>query len=153
LVDDLKKVLSNENMKHDDCLQQTELAAGKQLVRTCMVMGCRNAIDETICGSGYCVTHEHHPVGQASFEVVRQVLIDIRESTGNAGVLFVKEGWDKLETYTTMEELGKCRGVKVKDGKLVEMNFECWNLTGTLPPRPPPALGQNTHMTAFLLTE
>jgi hypothetical protein len=40
--------------------------------------------------------------------MVRQVLIDIRESTGYAGwgyldYSFMKEGWDKLETYTTME--------------------------------------------------
>jgi hypothetical protein len=39
-------------------------------------------------------------VGKASFEVVRQVLIDIRESTG-----YVGEGWEKLETYMTVEEL------------------------------------------------
>jgi hypothetical protein len=69
-VKNLKKLLCDKNVSHDDCdcLQQTELAArlvehqtkiGKQLVRdslqlvlTCMVMGCLNAIDETACGSG-----------------------------------------------------------------------------------------------------
>jgi hypothetical protein len=101
-----------------------------------MVVGCLNAIDETVCGSGYCAEHEHHPVGEASFEVVRQVLIDFRESTGYAGWRCEKEGWDKLETYTTMEELqlmwtvdnngggqkgGGISGVKVKDGKLTEL--------------------------------
>jgi hypothetical protein len=58
--------------------------------------------------------HEHHPVGKASFEVVRQVLIDIRESTGFLGWKdtrgcdtdeYIKTGWDKLETYKTLEEL------------------------------------------------
>jgi hypothetical protein len=110
-----------------------------QLVLTCMVVGCLNAIDETVCGSGYCAEHEHHPVGKASFEVVRQVLIDIRESTGYTGWTDDKEGWDKLETYTTMEELGYnhdtdegVSGVKVKDGKLIKIVLEGCNLTGKL---------------------
>jgi hypothetical protein len=112
-----------------------------QLMPTCMVMGCLNAIDETVCGSMYCVEHEHHPVGRASFEVVRQVLIDIRESAGYAGWTRNKKGWDKLESYTTTKELhnpygigggGVC-GVKVKDGKLVEIDFDGYNLTGTHP--------------------
>jgi hypothetical protein len=119
-----------------------------------MVVGCRNAIDETVCGSGYCVEHEHHPVGNASFEVVRQVLIDFRESTGYAGWdEDKKEGWDKLETYTKMEELGETfddyesyerndgscgvggvHGVRVKDGKLFGIELGHCNLTGTSHP-------------------
>jgi tetratricopeptide (TPR) repeat protein len=115
---------------------------GKPALLTCMVMGCLNAIDETVCGSPYCAEHEHHPVGKASFEVARQVLIDIRESTGYAGWRKSKEGWDKLETYTTMEELGEkleegVHNVMVKDGKLEEIYLD--NLTGT-----PPSLGAHS---------
>jgi hypothetical protein len=77
-------------------------------------------------------------VGNASFEVARQVLIDIRESTSgwnsggapgtnsNGAPIRTQKGWAKLETYTTMEELGESiykhkgvYGVEVKDGKLV----------------------------------
>jgi hypothetical protein len=102
----------------------------------CMVMGCSNAIDEAVCGSGYCTEHEHHPLGTVSFEVVRQVLIDFRESTGYAGWTDNTEGWDKLETYTVMEELGESRydgvnGVEVEDGKLVTTNLCNCNLKGT----------------------
>jgi hypothetical protein len=132
-------------------------------VLTCRVVGCLDTIDETVCGSGYCAEHEHHPVGKASFEVMRQVLIDIRESTGYEGWTKHKEGWDMLETYTTMEELeeewnggldydgsaryagrnhdgddkltgGAC-GVTVKDGKLVKITLRECNLTGTPPPQ------------------
>jgi hypothetical protein len=117
-----------------------------QLVLTCMATGCPNAVDEAVCGSPYCVEHEHHPVGKTSFEVVRQVLIDIRESTGYTGWTDKKEGWDKLETYTTMEELNDggqnnrrygepyvkgVEGVAVKDGKLVWISLYANNLTGT----------------------
>jgi hypothetical protein len=175
-VENLKKLLCDENVNHDDCdcLQQSELAArlvehqtntGKQLAReghdslqlvlTCMVMGCLNAIDETVCGSGYCAEHEHHPVSKASFEVVRQVLIDIRESTGYAGwETWHKKGWDTLETYTAMEQLGQetYKGVNMvtlKDGELVGIHLDRCNLTGI----PPPCLGAhrplNTqHVTA-----
>jgi hypothetical protein len=178
-VDNLKKLLSGEHVfrskhVHDDCVKQTELAArlvehltktGKQLAKdehnslqlllTCIVIGCLDAVDETVCGSPYCAKHEHHPVGKASFEVVRQVLIDIRESTGYAewkwnkgypGWKGRKASWYKLETYTTMEELepkynndytrhiGGIYGVEVKGGKLVRMDLNDCNLTGTLPP-------------------
>jgi hypothetical protein len=126
------------------------LSAGKtgKLAHTCIVIGCLNAIDETVLGSPYCVEHEHHPVGNASFEVVRQVLIDLRESTGYAGWEdFAKEGWDKLETYTTMNQLGRTLddgdgvyGIMVERslssavyGKLVFMGLGECNLTGMLP--------------------
>jgi hypothetical protein len=115
-----------------------------------MVVGCLNTIDETVCGSPYCVEHEHHPVGKASFEVVRQVLVDVRESTGYAGWTKHKEGWDMLETYTTMEELWAGSmyddnihrrvtqhlggGVTVKDGNLDSIKLENCNLTGTSHP-------------------
>jgi hypothetical protein len=115
------------------------------------------------------VQQEDHPVGKATFEVVRQVLIDFRESTGYAGwtqcrrdILIygdidVKTGWDKLETFTTMEELGEewngasgpnllptsmstltggLYGVTVEDGKLTKLSLGQLNLTGTpLPAR------------------
>jgi hypothetical protein len=111
-----------------------QLPSVDDLKKWCMVMGCINAIDETVCGSGYCVEHEHHPVGKATFEVVRQVLIDIRESTGHVEWTSKKTDWDKLETYTTIEELGQCGGVTMRDGKLVKIDLESCNLTGTLPP-------------------
>jgi hypothetical protein len=149
-VDDLKIV------KQDECLQQTQHAVRllEHQVREghdspCIVMGCINACDETVCGSPYCTEHEHHPVGKASFEVVRQVLIDFRESTGYAGwkqdgavgARDVKADWDKLETYTTMEELGEeydegPDGVAVTNGKLIGMRLNKCNLTGTHPPPP-----------------
>ena len=98
-------------LDHEERRSKQGTHDGKPTLITCMVVGCLNAIDETVCGSGYCTEHEHHPVGNASFEVVRQVLIDIRESTGYAGWApgwdgmgwDVKKGWDKLETYTTIE--------------------------------------------------
>jgi hypothetical protein len=126
--------------------------ANQPALLTCLAISCLNAIDETVCGSPYCAEHEHHPVEKASFEVVRQVLIDIRESTGYSGWngkdqdgSVKKEGWDKLETFTAMEELGFKRdanyitsllsrgvnGVVVADGKLVSINLCCCNLTGT----------------------
>jgi hypothetical protein len=114
-----RKVLSDENMKGYDTLQ---------LVSMCMVMGCGKIVDETVCGSGYCADHEHHPVGKASFEVVRQVMIDIRESTG-----YVGEGWDKLETYMTIEELCQKLEISCQNGKLTELGFGGCNLTGTPP--------------------
>jgi hypothetical protein len=84
-------------------------------------------------------------VGKASFEVVRQVLIDIREWTGCAkNKMWAGWGWSELETYTTMEELGeglelgtqtsrKDYGVRVEAGKLIEIDLNFHNITGTLP--------------------
>jgi hypothetical protein len=110
----------------------------------CMANGCLSAIDRTVCGSAFCAEHEHHPVGEASFEVVRQVLVDLRESTDYSGWhkrgTDCKQGWDKLETYTAMEDLGRevntegVYGVKVKDGRLVTILLQQCNLSGHLPP-------------------
>jgi hypothetical protein len=163
---DPKKLLSAENVKRDDCLQQMasegcdslqrEGCDSRQLVLTCMVMGCLNAIDETVTGSAYCAEHEHHPVGQASFEVVRQVLIDIRESTGYTGWTTWKNGWDKLATYTAMEDLGEStsegvHGVRVEHGKLIEIDLNNCNLTGTLSrPSPPRSPRSPRYLPSFL---
>jgi hypothetical protein len=143
-------------LDHEERRSKQGTHDGKPTLITCMVVGCLNAIDETVCGSGYCTEHEHHPVGNASFEVVRQVLIDIRESTGYAGWApgwdgmgwDVKKGWDKLETYTTMEQLEEeVYGINPigpswdylghLDRKLVRIELRCQHLTGT----PPPSLG------------
>jgi hypothetical protein len=106
-----------------------------------MVMGCGKIVDETVCGSGYCADHEHYPVGKASLEVVRQVLIDIRESMG-----YVGEGWEKLETYMAIEELEPkfdsmsyetspgADGVFIENGKLVSIALGGCNPTAGTPP-------------------
>jgi hypothetical protein len=135
-----------------------------QLMHTCMATGCFGAIDKTVCGSAYCTAHEHHPLGKASFEVVRQVLIDIRESTGFAGwgndyLGQYFAGWDALETYTTMQELcrmgqagdvmyeGGVYGVEVEDGKLVTLDLRHCNLTGTFRSLSANSTPHNAHTT------
>jgi hypothetical protein len=69
------------------------------------------------------------------FEVIRQVLIDIRDANGIEALY----GWDKLETYTTLIDLGQCYGVSMKDygvpfsTYLYKINLGDCSLTGTLP--------------------
>jgi hypothetical protein len=66
-----------------------------------------------------------------AFEEVQLVLIEFRESTGYVCWKdWAKEGWDKLETYTMMEELRLCRGVFVEDGNLHGIELNNCNLTG-----------------------
>jgi hypothetical protein len=83
-------------------------------------------------------------VGNASFEDVQKVLIEFRDATGYENWKETKKvGWDKLETCTTMEELGQCDGVKVRrrkgedgaDGEyeVQELFARARNLVGAVP--------------------
>jgi hypothetical protein len=62
-------------------------------------------------------------LGHASFEEVRQVLIDFRDSTGYEDWMYydgedhVKRGWERLETYTHPRQLNNCYGLEVEDDR------------------------------------
>jgi hypothetical protein len=103
----------------------------------CLVVGCSKEVSAEVKGSGYCTAHEYYPIGHASFSEVRQILIDLRDSVGyenwKQGIFDCKKGWDKLETYTNMMQLGQCKGVGVTDGMLHEIDLANCNLVGTLP--------------------
>jgi serine/threonine protein kinase len=79
------------------------------------------------------------------FGVARQVLVHLRDSTGyehwrgkrKARALerrkHVKAGWNKLESCTTIEELGECCGVDILNGSVHRINLREINLRGVLP--------------------
>jgi hypothetical protein len=71
-----------------------------------------------------------------TFEEVRQVFIEFRDSTGYAGwkTEHQKKGWNNLESFTAMVDLGTCGGVRLKNGQPYMIGLPMGNLVGTLPP-------------------
>jgi hypothetical protein len=69
------------------------------------------------------------PVGRASFQEVRQVLLEVRDCTGHLG-LNESSGWSELETYTDMVQLGQCDGVELQDGHVHAIELGNSKLTG-----------------------
>jgi hypothetical protein len=65
------------------------------------------------------------------------VLVEFRDATGylgwKCGNMNVRKGWDKLDTYHAMEELGQCHGLYLQEGKLHEIELGGCNLVGLLP--------------------
>jgi hypothetical protein len=123
---------------------QADNAAGTMTMVTpavCCVVGCTNAAavsSQQAVGMGcqHCHDHSHlQPIGVASFVQVRQVLQDLRDSTGYDGwkkaTVKVKDGWDELESCTVIEELEQCHGVYVEEGKLKGIWLGGCNLRGT----------------------
>jgi hypothetical protein len=95
------------------------------------VHGCPNFIDAGDPGS-YCREH------QVSFITTRQILMDFRDSTNYLDWKIrwdesMPKGWDILGTYTTMDDLGQCQGVNIKDGRLYGLDVGAFHLTGVLP--------------------
>jgi hypothetical protein len=90
-------------------------------------------IHDTICGLHTHITPETDWNALSPFGVVREALVHFRRATFSAHSKGKREGWFELEMYTSMQELGRCAGVDVREYELVRLDFYQWNLAGPLP--------------------
>jgi hypothetical protein len=117
------------------------------LAGTCCALRCENAVSvasfsgRAVGRTDYCALHKEpytRALKQATFEEIQLCLLEFRDATGYASWkcanIDVRKGWDMLESYTTMVELGQCHGVYLQKLRLHGIWLGGCNLSGILPP-------------------